>query len=66
MTKKKYKTFSDPMPENPVYQCSKKKCKWQGKSNEKIELPHPEYSEGTTLCCPKCHNNEFYILLPCQ
>jgi len=64
MAKKKYKTFSDPMPENPVYECSKRKCRWQGKDNEKSEIPNPKYSGATTSACPKCNNNEFYILLP--
>lgn len=43
------------------YECTKRKCKWQGKNTEKYEKKIEEgYSE---LVCPKCGNNEFYGLL---
>nr|WP_322625668.1 hypothetical protein [uncultured Flavobacterium sp.] len=63
MAKRKYATFSDPEITNPTYECTKRKCKWQGKDNEKIQIQHPEYRSSTTSACPKCGNNEFYRLL---
>ncbi|KOY84266.1 hypothetical protein AD998_21930 [bacterium 336/3] len=48
--------------ETPLrYQCSNKKCKWQGKMEEKSEKRIDDFT--TEYFCPKCGNNEFYGLL---
>ncbi|WP_329805436.1 hypothetical protein [Flavobacterium facile] len=48
--------------ETPIrYECTKRKCKWQGTDVEK----YVSEIEGTSmqeLVCPKCSNNEFYGL----
>ncbi len=43
------------------------KCKWTGENDEKIEVLNDKRSkelgvEVKTLTCPKCGNNEFYIV----
>lgn len=56
--KRKYARFGD--DKSGVYECSNKKCKWQGtdeqKSRRKDEL-------GYVLICPKCGNDSFYSLI---
>lgn len=50
------------MSERPVrYECTKRKCKWQGTDQEKdnIQVSSIEWH----LSCPKCGNEEFYGLL---
>jgi len=42
-------------------ECTNKKCKWQGKDEEKAKKRIDEYM--TEDICPKCGNNEFYGLL---
>jgi predicted RNA-binding Zn-ribbon protein involved in translation (DUF1610 family) len=44
------------------YECTNRKCKWQGKDDEKARKPIDEYI--TEHVCPKCGNYEFYTLLP--
>ncbi len=56
--KRKYTKFG----EKPVrYECTKRKCKWQGTIEEKKDFKRD--SIVTELVCPKCGNNEFYGLL---
>lgn len=43
------------------YECTKRKCKWQGTDDEKSRKRLNEYQEEHI--CPKCGNNEFYGLL---
>lgn len=50
------------MGENPVrYECTKKKCKWQGKMEDKYDKRVSSYE--TVKVCPNCGNDEFYGLL---
>jgi len=57
--KRKYARHSDTNSEK--YECTKRKCKWQGTYEEKAEKKIEEgYYEKT---CPKCGNNEFYNLI---
>lgn len=58
MAKRKYAKFG----ETPTkYECTKRKCKWQGTEKEKgTNYLGDGYSESI---CPKCCNNEFYGLL---
>lgn len=48
--------------EKPIsYECTKKKCRWQGTDKEKDTIKN---SDGwSELVCPNCGNNEFYGLL---
>lgn len=43
------------------YECTRRKCKWQGTEKEKAEKRIDEFM--TELVCPKCGNNEFFGLL---
>jgi hypothetical protein len=46
------------------YECTKRKCKWQGTDEQKNQKrTDPEYMIFE-LVCPKCGNNEFYGLTP--
>lgn len=46
-----------------AYQCTNKKCKWEGLSSEKkLSKPDDEYGMRTHLC-PNCGKDEFYGLL---
>ena len=46
------------------YECTNKKCKWQGLNTEWVQKnTDPEYPSSTTATCPKCGNAEFYGLL---
>jgi hypothetical protein len=48
--------------EKPIgYRCTKQKCKWEGKEEEKTISDMP--NGWKELTCPKCGNNEFYGLL---
>ncbi len=59
MTKRKYARMSD--KNITRYECSKKKCKWQGTDEQKtIKTISPIES---SLVCPDCGNNQFYGLL---
>ena len=58
MAKRKYTRFGE---EPAAYECSNKKCKWQGSDAEKIPVQFDDIE--TRLCCRKCHNDEFYGLL---
>jgi hypothetical protein len=50
------------MGDTPVrYECTKKKCKWQGTANEKGSKRVS--SIESQLVCPNCGNEEFYGLL---
>lgn len=57
--KRKYARMSDENITN--YECSKKKCKWQG-TDEQKGRKEISYCESE-LVCPECGNNEFYGLL---
>ena len=47
-----------------AYECTNKKCKWQGLNTEWVQKHNdPEYPSSTESCCPNCGNNEFYGLL---
>lgn len=63
MANKKYATFSDPKTENPTYECVKRKCKWQGKENEKEKVRTDPVYLMFKIVCPKCGHDEFYTLL---
>lgn len=60
MPKRKYTR----MGETPVaYQCTNKKCKWEGLDSEKVlSKPIDDYGMRIHLC-PECDNDEFYGLL---
>lgn len=58
MAKRKYTKWGE---EAKRYECTKKKCKWQGTDDEKGRKRINEYQ--TDYVCPKCGNNEFYGLL---
>ena len=50
------------MGESPVrYECTKKKCKWQGTMEEKDDKQVS--SIESVKVCPNCGNDEFYGLL---
>ena len=57
--KRKYARMSDVRSKN--YECTKRKCKWQGtieqQSIVEVEPGHSKY------VCPKCGNSEFYNLI---
>ena len=55
MAKRKYTKWG----ETPTkYECTKRKCKWQGTDQEKnSKQTDKSYFE---LVCPSCENNEFY------
>lgn len=58
MGKRKYTR----MGESPAsYECTKRKCKWQGKDEEKATKFISNIQ--TELVCPNCGNAEFYGLL---
>lgn len=61
MAKRKYARYG----EKPIaYQCTNRKCKWEGKDEEKnsVEL-EDKFWASSELVCPKCGNNEFYGLI---
>lgn len=46
--------------EDPVaYECTKRKCKWQGTDAQKGRKSVGSWTEHV---CPECGNNEFYGL----
>lgn len=60
-TKRKYTRSGEAATE---YECTKRKCKWQGSDEDKEQKrTGPEYMIFE-LVCPKCGNNEFYGLTP--
>jgi hypothetical protein len=61
MSKRKYSKMSDKI-KITHYECTNKKCKWQGTDHQKIN-DYLGYGR-TELICPKCRKNEFYGLLP--
>jgi hypothetical protein len=44
-----------------AYQCTNRKCKWQGKDDEKLTAKVNEIMDE--LVCPSCGKNEFFGLL---
>ena len=43
--------------------CTKRQCLWIGKDSEKTKKPLQWAGiEGSVLCCPKCGNDEFYVI----
>lgn len=56
--KRKYARWGEP---SEKYECTKRKCKWQGKDEEKLRKKIDDYL--TEHVCHKCGNNEFYRLL---
>lgn len=58
MKKRKYTRWGE---EPKRYECSKKKCQWQGLDEEKARKRIDNYL--TEHVCPRCGNNEFYGLL---
>tara|TARA_R100000306_G_C4377773_1_gene142759 strand:+ start:633 stop:821 length:189 start_codon:yes stop_codon:yes gene_type:complete len=57
MTKRKYVRSG----EEPVaFECTKQKCKWQGKEEQKGKKKDGDW---TVFVCPKCGNPDFYGLL---
>jgi hypothetical protein len=59
MTKRKYARMSD--KNITRYECTKKKCKWQGTDDEKARIQIDSVTQEHV--CPECMNNEFYGLL---
>jgi hypothetical protein len=59
MAKRKYARHSDVHSKN--YECTKRKCKWQGTIEEQAIKKVDECQ--STYVCPKCGNDEFYNLL---
>lgn len=58
MAKRKYARMGEKVVK---YECTKRKCKWQGTDDEKARKRLNEYQEEHI--CPKCGNNEFYGLV---
>ena len=56
--KRKYARMGE---EVSKYECTNKKCKWQGTDEEKANKIISKIQKE--LCCPKCMNNEFYGLI---
>lgn len=56
--KRKYARFGD--EKSGIYECTNRKCKWQGNHEQKSLK-----KDGimTTSICPKCGNEEFYSLI---
>jgi hypothetical protein len=62
MAKRKYARFSD--QQTAVnYECIKRKCKWQGTMEQKVDTPVKCDINHTIKTCPKCGGIEFYSLL---
>ena len=60
MAQRKYARFGE---KEVAYECTKRKCKWQGMDEDKAQKrTDPEYLIFE-LVCPNCGNNEFYGLL---
>jgi len=58
MEKRKYTRMDE---EAVAYECTKRKCKWQGTECEKAIRPYA--TGGGEHVCPNCGNAEFYGLL---
>ena len=62
--KRKYARMSDPKEVvSDTYECSNRKCKWQGKEEDKLLIPDSEISCAMTYVCPMCGCQEFRQLL---
>lgn len=58
IAKRKYTRFGE---KAKAFECTNKKCKWQGQESEKVIVwKSPSYGDHT---CPNCANEEFYGLL---
>lgn len=61
MAKRKYVRWGE---KEVAYECTNKKCKWQGDIGEWVQKnTDPEFPSSTSSTCPKCGNDEFYGLL---
>lgn len=60
MAKRKYTRFGETATQ---YECTKRKCKWQGTDEEKLNKRTDPVYQIFTLVCPNCGNDEFYGLL---
>lgn len=60
MAKRKYARFGESFDK---FECSNKKCRWQGNDEEKVTAPSKEHKGFEELQCPQCGNNEFLGLL---
>jgi hypothetical protein len=58
MAKRKYTRYGE---KPSAYQCTKRKCKWVGKDEDK--LTDKKDNGWAELVCPNCGNNEFFGLL---
>lgn len=56
--KRKYARFGDDT--SGIYECTNRKCKWQGTEEEKSRRRD---EIGFVHTCPKCRNEEFYSLI---
>lgn len=59
MPKRKYARLGENVSK---YECTNKKCKWQGSMDETKQKRVDEIMKE--LICPKCGNNQFYGLMP--
>ncbi|MEG1540135.1 MAG: hypothetical protein RR383_09355, partial [Muribaculaceae bacterium] len=57
--KRKYARFGD--EKSGVYECTNRKCKWQGTTDEQKYRKKDDI--GYVHICPKCGNDEFYSLI---
>ena len=60
MANRKYARTSD--TNITRYECSKKKCKWQGTLDEQSKVRNKD-GWGEDYVCPKCGNPEFLGLI---
>ena len=58
MAQRKYARMGE---KSDSYECTNRKCKWQGKDEQKVWKRLTKH-EGE-LTCPKCGNSTFYCLL---
>jgi hypothetical protein len=56
--KRKYARMSDPVTDR--FECTNRKCKWQGNQNQKAKVKKEDW---TVDVCPKCGSEEFFGLL---
>ena len=50
--------MSDPVTDR--FECTNRKCKWQGNQNQKAKVKKEDW---TVDVCPKCGSEEFFGLL---